>query len=241
MKRSISNPAVLLILVCGLSVSGAAAWADGDDAELVHYAYSFEHRRASEALQVVLPLISNRGTIELQPGGNALVVRDSIEVVRRIRSQLQAFDSPLDPLRVRVQIVRAEPAAGTATEGASPDLPTGVLNRLRELLKYQSYSLLAGSEFEISEGTRAIHDVGDQYRVDFRLKQLLINERATLQGFELSRPGADGEFASLIQTDLVVELDQPMVLGLAPSEDSDTALMLVIDIGGPETATASVD
>ena len=193
---------------------------------LVAYAYNLQHRGASEALELVLPLLSSRGAVELQPGGNALVVRDTESVLALVRPKLAAFDHPSEPLRIRVQVIRAEPV-GSRT-GPPPELPAGVLARLRDLLKYESYSLLAGSELEIDDGMAVMHDIGDAYRVDFRLKQMADDTHAALEGFRLSL-GKDGQFAPLIHANLNLDLEKPMILGLAPNEASDKALMLVIE------------
>lgn len=216
-----------------------AAWAQGEETgsgELVAYAYNLQHRGASEALGLVVPLLSSRGAVELQPGGNALVVRDTATVLQRIRPRLQAFDHPFEPLRLRVQIIRAERSGSPS--GPQPELPAGVLARLHELLKYESYSLLAGSELWIEDGMAVVQDVGDKYRVDFRLRRLLSDARASLEGFRLSR-GTKGDFEPLIHANLNLDLEKPMVLGLAPSEASDSALMLVIESLPMRTAKVS--
>lgn len=213
----------VLVLLAPLPLSGQEA---ASSPQLAAYAFNLQHRDASEALELVLPLLSSRGAVELQPGGNALVVRDTESVLELIRPRLQAFDHPFEPLRIRVQIIRAEPTRDQP--GPTPELPSGMLARLRELLKYESYSLLAGSEILIENGMAVVHDVGDKYRVDFRLKHRLSDAQASLEGFRLSL-GKDGEFEPLIHANLNLDLDKPMVLGLAPHEASDTALMLVIE------------
>ncbi len=84
-----------------------------------------------------------------------------------------------------------------------------------------------------------VHDIGDRYRVDFRLKHLLSGDQASLEGFRLSL-GKDGTFEPLIHANLNLDLEKPMVLGLAPNEASDTALMLVIECLTETVAEASV-
>ncbi|MFQ5526025.1 MAG: hypothetical protein ACE5GX_07150 [Thermoanaerobaculia bacterium] len=239
MRRWTSSFLVLSALVApAATLVPATATAQETQAapQLVAYAYNLQHRGASEALELVLPLLSSRGAVELQPGGNALVVRDTESVLELIRPRLRAFDHPFEPLRIRVQVIRAEPTDGA--QGDAPELPAGVLERLRELLKYESYSLLAGSEIRIDDGMAVVHDIGDKFRVDFRLRHLLSDERASLEGFRLSL-GRDGEFEPLIHANLNLDLDKPMVLGLAPTEASDTALMLVIECLPEGTAEAA--
>ncbi len=233
MKRWICSASLALSLIAPIAVSAAGAASEGgaqvEDAGeevLLAYAYNLRHRGAAEALGLVLPLLSSRGAVELQPGGNALVVRDTAEVLARIRPQLLAFDHPFDPLRLRVQIIRAQRSGEPS--GPRPELPAGVLARLHDLLKYESYSLIASSELSIEDGMAVVQDLGDSYRVDFRLRHLLSDKHASLEGFRLSRR-MQGKFVPLIHANLNLDLEKPMVLGLAPSEASDVALMLVIE------------
>lgn len=218
--------ALLLLAAMAPATGSRALFAQEPPPSLIAYAYNLQHREASEALKLVLPMLSHRGAVELQPGGNALVVRDTEAVLKLIRPRLLEFDHPFKPLRIRVQLLRAEP--GGSDSGPAPELPPGVLSRLRELLKYENYSLLAGSELQLENGMAVVHDIGERYRMDFRLKQLLAEDQASLDGFRLS-VGGNGEFKPLIHANLNLDLDKPMVLGLAPTEASDTALMLVIE------------
>ena len=234
MKRWISST-VLAVSLMVPTQSAAQVENDGTEV-LIAYAYNLRHRGAAEALDLVLPLLSSRGAVELQPGGNALVVRDTARVLEVVRPQLQAFDHPFEPLRLRVQIIRAERNGGPS--GPTPELPAGVLSRLHELLKYESYSLLAGSELSIEDGMAVVQDLGKDYRIDFKLRHLLSDARASLEGFRLSRASAEDSLP-LIHANLNLDLDKPMVLGLAPSENSDAALMLVIESLPMRTAKVS--
>jgi len=233
MKRWICRRGLALVLIAPIasimpiaSIAAGAQVEDADSEVLLAYAYNLQHRGAAEALGLVLPLLSSRGAVELQPGGKALVVRDTAKVLEKIRPQLLAFDHPFEPLRLRVQIIRAERSGEPS--GPRPILPPGVLTRLHDLLKYENYSLLARSELSIEDGMAVVQDLGDSYRVDFRLRHLLSGAHASLEGFRLSR-GTQGNFTPLIHANLNLDLGKPMVLGLAPSEASDVALMLVIE------------
>jgi hypothetical protein len=214
----------VLALLAPLSV--LAQTEEEGSGELIAYAYNLQYREAAEALDLVLPLLSSRGAVELQPGGNALVIRDTAKVLQRVQPQLRAFDHSFEPLRLRVQIIRAERSGEPS--GPQPQLPAGVLERLHDLLKYENYALLAGSELSINDGMAVVQDLGDEYRIDFRLRHLLSDMRASLEGFRLSR-GSEGDFEPLIHANLTLDLKKPMVLGLASSEASDSALMLVIE------------
>ena len=57
---------------------------DRIDEVLVLHAFTLKHQRASDAIPLVHPLLSERGTVELQPGDNTLVIRDSPGALARI-------------------------------------------------------------------------------------------------------------------------------------------------------------
>src|SRR4051794_2273006 len=50
--------------------------AQKDSGDLVLHAYTMRYRQASDAVSMVFPLLSQRGTVELQPATNTLVIRD---------------------------------------------------------------------------------------------------------------------------------------------------------------------
>ena len=198
-----------------------------DETALVVHAYTFEHRPAASAVGLVHPLLSGRGTVELQPGGNTLVIRDVRRVLARILPLLHEYDQPAVKVRVRVQIVAA--GSQLPAGGAVPDLPRGIIERLQKLLRYRNYTLLAKTSFEIQEGLSAAHQLSDAYRVDFRLGRLLEDRRIGLEGFKVSHRSGDGALKPLIHTNLNLNMEQPLILGLARTEESERALMVIVE------------
>ena len=72
-----------------------------------------------------------------------------------------------------------------------------------------------------------VQDLGDSYRVDFRLRRLLSDARASLEGFRLSR-GAQGTFTPLIHANLNLDLEKPLVLEVVGVGQEDFALVMVV-------------
>ena len=102
-----------------LVVAAAQSSAETPPALVVH-AYTLEHQPAVEAIGLIHPLLTKRGAVELQPGSNTLVVRDTAAVVRRAVALLQDFDHPTSPIRLEIKIVRA--GLGTAEPEAHADI-----------------------------------------------------------------------------------------------------------------------
>jgi hypothetical protein len=196
--------------------------------DLVLEAITLRHRSAAESLALVYPLLSPRGTVELQPGDNTLVLRDVRRAIDRIMPLLREFDQPAGRVRVRVQVVSA--GAAPSRPGPAPELSPRVVARLKELLRYQSYTLLARADFETQEGLDAAYELSNEYRIAFRLGRLLEDRRVRLEGFKVSKKLQDtSEMTPLIHTNLNLDLDKPMILGLARTEASERALMIIVE------------
>jgi hypothetical protein len=193
---------------------------------LVTEMYSLRHRPVGGAIGEVEGLLSAQGTIELQPRGNTLVIRDTVAVVRRVLARLRDYDQPLRRVRLEVQIVRAGGAEANSESGQQ-QLPPDLVRRLRELLRFESFRLLAQAGLEMMEGEQVIYQFGGEYSVEFELGVVSANRQLRLQDFIVGR-GESGETRPLIHTNLNLTLERPMVLGLAQTEASERALMVVL-------------
>lgn len=220
----------LLVLGLALAVVPPAVARAPEALEL--QAYTLAYQSAEGAVQLVLPLLSEAGTVELRPGSNTLVVRDVSERLVEVRRVVSDYDHPSSPLRFEIQIVRAG-AEEPASEGGQALAPA-LATRLKELLRYDSYRLLAGTDLAVREGEQVSYRFGDEFGVGFRLGTLLADGRVKLHGFRILRDLGDdaaqdgfGE-RQLIHTNLNLWLGKPMILGLAKAESSDKALMVVL-------------
>ena len=192
------------------------------------HAYSFENQPAVEALSLVYPLLSDLGTVELQPKENTLVIRDTLATINRIIPVLSRFDHPQRDVQLEVRIVSAR--AETFSPPVQSRLPKEHVDRLKDMLPYHSYEQLAGTNLEAREGERVNYRLGDRFSLDFRLGTLVERARVRLHDFQVFRgsEGGEQERKRLIVTTLFLHLNQPVYLGLAPSEDSKEALMVVV-------------
>lgn len=212
-----------------LSVAGAAlvlalagtAVAQTEPPLLVH-AYTLRHQPAAEALLLVHPLLSRRGSVQLQPGGNTLVVRDEAAVIDRVVELLREFDHAAQRLALRIQVVRA----GDGGEGEP--LGRELAERLGELLRYDSYRVVAAVELESREGELASYELGEEYRIGFQLGTLMSGDSLKLHDFEVTRQTGEEGSRRLLRTQVNLRLGRPMILGLAKNESSRRALLLVL-------------
>ena len=205
--------------------------------EVVLRAYTFKHQRASEALALVYPLLSPRGTVEYQPQGNTLVIRDVDSAIRRIMPVLRGFDHPARPLRLEVIVVRASRSEVSPPLPRS-DLPEQLTKRLHNLLKYDVFETQAQAQLAGVEGQWVVYELGPEFRVSFRFGTLLENQRVKLSKFRIARRVEGRAEATLLETNLNLRLDRTSNLGLAKSEESREALMLVLTLRDGDGALA---
>lgn len=206
-------------------VSPMVAPPEAGSERLALHAYALRHRRAGDALEVVRPLLSPLGTVELQPGRNTVVVRDSLSALSRIVPELRRFDRPVEPLEIEVLVVRA--LAGRPRPGAAPSVPPELERRLRALLRYERYELVAEGRLQSRENEDVTFELGDGFAVRFRLGELA-DGRVRLSEFQVDREASTDGGRPLIHTNLNLWLERPVALGLARSESSDSALMVAI-------------
>lgn len=197
--------------------------------EVVLQAFTFHHQRASEAVALVYPLLSAKGTVELQPKGNTLVIRDTPAALNRIAPVLRSFDHPARAMRLEVFIVRASRTT-VSPQVRHSDLPEQLTKRLRGLLAYDNFDMEAQALLGGVEGQQVIYEMGQGYKVSFRFGNLTDDQRVKLSGFRISRQAEGQAEKILLQANVPLQCDQTMSLGLAKSEASREALMMVMTL-----------
>lgn len=213
-----------LLVVAGAATAGAQEASPSP--LLILRLVPLQHRPAGDAVSLVEGMLSPAGSVELQPRGNALVLRDTADRVRRIVARLREYDRAPRRVRLEIQIVRADTAPDDGTAGRQ-ELPEDLVRRLRELLRFESFLLLAEAGLEMMEGERVAYQFGGDYRVEFELGALGDHGQLRLRDFIVGR-GPSGDVRTLIHTHLNLALERPMVLGLAQTEASEHALMVVL-------------
>jgi len=232
--RAFRRWALAAMAILALAPAIAAAPGEpGAEPELETLVHTLRYQPAQELLPLLLPLVSQRGAVELRAGGNTLVVRDEGDVLAVIRSVIAQLDHPLIDLDLSLRLVRA--ALGALDAGNGPPLPPGLARELGELLPYRSYELVAETAVRIREGEKVTYSVGDLYEVHFRVGTVLPGRRLYLHDFELNRaagkPAASRERSKPTPPQRLkvnLYLDKTNVIGLSGQADGDRALMVVL-------------
>ena len=233
LRRSVVT--LLWVLTLMTSVLPAAPQSAPGPREIVVRAYTFQYQRASEAVMMVYPLLSPRGTVELQPSGNTLVIRDTAEAIRKLMPVLKGYDHPARDLRLEVYVVRASRAT-VSPQVQHSDLPEYMTRRLRGLLAYDNFEKQAQAQLAGAEGQGVVYELGPEYKVSFRFGTLTADRRVKLSDFLISHRSEGRPESRLLHANLTLQLDSMTSLGLASNENSPEAMLLVLTLHDAEVA-----
>jgi hypothetical protein len=197
--------------------------------DVVTRAYTFKYQRASEAVVMVYPLLSPKGTVELQPSGNTLVIRDTVTAVQKIMPALRAYDHPSRSLRLEIYVVKASRST-VSPQVQRSDLPEDLTKRLRGMFAYDSFQKQAQAQLAGAEGQWVVYELGPDYKVSFRFGSLSEDRQVKLSSFRIARREEGKAEAVLLHANLMLPIDHTTSLGIASSESSPEALMVVLTL-----------
>lgn len=201
--------------------------------------FSLERQPVFEALTVVRPLLSVQGSVELDPSHNTISVRDNLAALSRVATAIRAFDRENQPVKIGVSLILAQVAKISPVRpdvGIEPDL----LTRLRQLMRFNTFSLLAHGDITSREGEAVIYEMAQGYRLSFELGTVGSDgKRIRLADFRMVRALPGQSESELVRSVVNLGLDQPLILGLTRGEAADRALMLVLRFQNAAVPTAT--
>ncbi len=238
----------VLVLVLLVMVSGTLAAQEGgsESAAVRVYAHTLQHASTQEVMTFLRPLLSPRGTVEEQPGGNTLVIRDTRAVMAEVIPLLEILDRPPRDLRLEIHVIRAgsrqqgsDSASGQVTGSSRTLVEAGVaqelVERLRALLRYEDYEVVAQAGVSSREGEDVTYALDPTYNVSFQLGRVMADLRLRLEGFQIvkkfpnpANKGRQLEPRELFHATLNLWQDRPVALVLTRDEDRQEALLVAI-------------
>jgi len=151
-------------IVAGLIAVSASAFA----AEPVGVkVFVLRYKRVEEATLLVRPLLTDSGSILLQPKINALTITDRPAALNTVGQALAQFDVPPRGFSIAVKMVRAR---ADASAGDLSKEIGGIGNKLREVFRFNDYSLIDSAVLAGAEGDSVSYLLGGEYRLTFRIE-----------------------------------------------------------------------
>ena len=218
--------AVLLLLAAPL------ARAQADDPISVR-AFEVRHRTLHEARTLIIPALSEEGTVTLRPQISRLVVRDHLSVLDEVGALLKTFDLPPRNVEVTLSLFlgseKREAGRQLRPESFRQDV-RGVTQTLGDFTKWTSYEPLGSQAVTGAEGSRVSVDLSEDYRVVFQAES--VQDTVRLKDLSLQRlvRTADGTVrAQDVHTSTIdLPVGRLLVVGAAQKPDSPQALFLTL-------------
>ena len=226
MRRLLSVTVVVLM---------AAAMAGAADPETTARVFQLRYVSVMDAMTAVQPLLSEHGSVTMQPKRSRLTVQDRADVVERVAAMIESLDRAPVVYRIRVDLLEGIRDAAFSSPGVE------VPERVKRMFGFEVYRRLGATSFEGDVGTEASADLGTAYRVSMMPEMVGsaampfgtpdLSNRLHLEWLRLERlprAGAGGQPVEVLRTSGFLSTDQEIVIGAAGSENASTALVLIV-------------
>lgn len=233
MKRTILILAFLLALV------PAAAAADAAD-DLSARSYQIRFKKLPDAVDLISDLLSEEGSVSMQPRLKRLVVQDRLDVLDRIGAVLDDFDQPPVNVDVTVSLFlgsdsRDEEAGRHANTGSISREVRGITETLGDFTKWTAYDTIGSRSVTCSEGSQVTVNLSDDYRVVFfvdaveeKLGKVKFGD-FTLQKIIRTAEGTE-RYENQYTQGIVLPIGRLLVVGAARDPGSRKALFLSLKV-----------
>lgn len=239
-QRSRAAGAVLLGVILVLAGPGLAMADETAPDGLESRAFEILHRPLAEALDLVAPLLSEGGTVSIQPRRRTLLVRDTPAVLDRVAEAVERYDLPPRDVEVTLGLVvgsdrRAREAGRHVPSREITREMRGVVETLGDFTKWTEYDAIGRRSTTCVEGRQVTVGLSDDYRVSFRLETVEDRngkEVVTLDQVVVERLDEDAEGRPRIvrtpATRIVLRAGQQVMVGTAKSPDAERAVFLTV-------------
>ena len=224
---------VLLVAAIGIAVALSAA-----DVEIISRVFTLKHVPVSDVSTAVQPMLSEAGSLTLQPKLSRIVVQDEREIIDKVTALIEKLDHLPGHYSVEIELLEGtDPRPyGTRDEIEAED-------RLREMFNVEAFRRLGKSVVEGELGNRAQVALGHDHRVSFLAEAHeapsnapwgtpKLQDRISLRPLVLERleVSTDGQLTTreLLRTNVLISQEQTVYIGAGDSEDSGNVLVLIV-------------
>ncbi len=225
--------ALLLLSLAAPSLPGSPP--DSQTQRLPTQLFTVRFKDVNDVYLLIEPLLSTRGTVQMQPRLRTLAVTDDEETLKKVEALIQSYDLPPKNVEVALQLILATTAQNPPVS-ISPRI-RGVIQKLNEIsTKWSDYKLLGATTVTSSEGDHASVEMGDDYRISFALdyvsddQKMVRFKRFILDRRERAREPESQEetYTRVLDTALNLKEDKLYIFGASKMESSNRALFMTI-------------
>jgi len=219
-------------------VFGIAAVVTAANLETVSRVFRLEHASVSDASAAIQPMLSEAGSLTLQPKLSRIVVQDQPEIIDRVSELIQKLDHVPGAYSIQIDLLKG----GKATPYGTVD-DVDVEERLQKMFKVEAFRRIGSSTIEGQLGSPARAKLGTTFQVSL-LAQLPENSESSPWGvqdpgnrlqlrqlvLERTAVSADGTLtaAELLRTNVLLSRKQTVYIGAGNSEESEDVLVLIV-------------
>ena len=224
---------LLLVAVIGIAAAVTAA-----NVETVSRVFRLEHASVSDASAAIQPMLSEVGSLTLQPGLSRIVVQDQPEIIDRVTELIEELDHVPGAFSIQIDLLKGGKAIPFGTVDEVP-----VEERLRKMFKVEAFQRIGSSTIEGVLGSPTRAELGISFQVSFlaqipeyresspwgvpepgnrlQLRQLILERTAV---------AADGTLMTdeLLRTNVLLSPKQTVYIGAGNSEDTEDVLVLIV-------------
>jgi type II secretory pathway component GspD/PulD (secretin) len=234
--RSVVTRAVLTFVLMAMPLPAAPAPSSGTKGpHPPTQLFTIRFKDVNDVYLLIEPLLSEAGSVQMQPRLRTLAVTDDEETLKKIEAMIQSYDLPPKNVDVALQLILASTADKTP-ETISPRI-RGVIQKLNEIsTRWSDYRLLGSATLTSSEGDRASVEMGEDYRISFAVdyvsdeQKMVRFKRFTLD--RRDRPQApesrEETYTRVLDTALNLKEDKLYIFGASKMESSNRALFMTI-------------
>ncbi len=222
---------VLLFSIVAVALSAA------DRSSTTVRVFNLKNASVIEAFTAIEPLLSNDGSVTVQPSRGRITIQDSPEVVGRIASMMAELDRIPGEYRIEVELLE-----GLDVERA-PELAPELDRRLHRMFPFKSYRRAGRTVFQGEFGQPTTASLSRSYRLSFLAEASNVPEstpwgvadlgnRTQVKWLRLDRltavDGGGERIDELLRTTVFLSPRQKMIIGAGSSEDSASGLVLIL-------------
>ena len=218
----------LTVLMVALMFLALPALAEASPAEaagksLSVRTFQFKHKSAEQAAVAIKALRGAQGSVSIT--GEALVVTDSPENLKKIAAALAEFDLAPQPFRLSIRLVSAS-RAGAGQQARIADEVRDLAPKLA-LLRFNVLDNVGSADVVGNEGQPGLVDLNG-YRADFKFGEYdAASDSIKVGDLRISRLAGE-QLTQLMKTTLNLKLGQTVILSATRDPNSGRALMLVV-------------
>ena len=224
---------LLLVVLIGAAAVLAAA-----NIETVSRVFRLEHASVSDASEAIQPMLSEAGSLTLQPRLSKIVVQDQPEIIDRVTELIRTIDRVPGIYRIRFDLLKGGKAAPYGTAGE-----VIVEERLRKMFKVEAFHRIGSSTIEGVMGSPTRAELGSSFQVSLLAQRPEYSDsspwgvpdpgnRLQLRQLVLERKAVatDGTLMTdeLLRTNVLLSPEQTVYIGAGNSEESEEVLVLIV-------------